>query len=258
LTVLHNLYRKVWSQHRTTDIYKGLFDSVAAEREWGMAGLACLSRYYQLEPHVAAPNPVQRETWVRATLAENVTVRGIVDRLDLVRDTGDDNDDDPAAAATAVGAGRDRKKGDVVLRLMDYKTGKAPDLKYSPAMNAKIEREAWDQLVLYSLLLRESKNTPIRFLRLIYLGGDIDDDDAVATVWNKRLEQGDMDDMKAKILRLWAEIVEKLSSDDPFRAFSGCSRSFCYCHQCRTKFAPDAVWQQRPCPPAVGRYERKT
>jgi hypothetical protein len=256
LTVLHNLYRKHWAQHRGTDTYKSLFDTVPAEVAWGRAGLACLSRYYRSEPIVPAPNPVQRETWVRAALAENITVRGIVDRLDLVRD--DDNDSDahessppatpPRRRPQASGGGR---KGDVVLRLLDYKTGKAPDLKYSPAMNAKIEREAWDQLVLYSLLLRESKNTPIRFLRLVYLGGDDDgegDDAGTATIWNKRLEQRDMDDMKIKVLKLWSEIVEKLSADDPFVAFQGCHRSFCYCHQCRTKFAPHVVWQPPPPP----------
>lgn len=220
LTVLHNLYRKAWAQSRDTDTYKDLFSDVSAERDWGREGLACLSRYYDSEPEVAAPNPVQRETWVRATLAENITVRGIVDRLDLVRD-----------------------EGDVVMRLMDYKTGKAPALKYSPAMNAKIEREAWDQLVLYSLLLRESKNTPIRFLRLIYLG-----DEDGATVWDKRLEQADMDAMKAKIFTLWADIVRRLESEDPFRAFEGCNRNFCYCHKCRPRFAATDVWQ----PPVLG------
>lgn len=64
-------------------------------------------------------------------------VRGIIDRLDIVHD--DDNNHN------------------AFLRLIDYKTGKPPNLKYSNSMNETIKKQAFDQLLIYALLLHEKK-----------------------------------------------------------------------------------------------------
>ena len=112
---------------------------LGAERAWGQSALQLLNNYYQAEDprQVMRPNPVQREIWVRADLTvdpslgitgkgssanggsnshsnnkhhqeEVFHVRGIVDRLDMVRNP--------------------EGKG-VALNIIDYKTGKAPTLK---------------------------------------------------------------------------------------------------------------------------------
>ena len=142
LSVLQDLYRAEWAQHRKSDTYRILFETgvngewdIDAEREWGKEALQLLENYYYLEDPkaVARPNPVKREIWLNAHLSvdpnlgasasknrggvqsneaktgdENIDiptfhVRGIVDRLDMIKTT-----DSPSK---------------VSLRIVDYKTG---------------------------------------------------------------------------------------------------------------------------------------
>jgi RecB family exonuclease len=60
---------------------------------------------------------------------------------------------------------------DLALRVVDYNTGKAPNLEYSKATNKKIAEEAMYQLKIYALLLREN-GLEVRFLRLLFLTSD--------------------------------------------------------------------------------------
>lgn len=226
LAVLHNFFRKAWSEHRNEKGYKELFADVAEEIAWGNSGLQLLSNYYDNEPLVQAPNPVQRERWLRVKLGpEQILVRGVIDRLDLVKE-----------------------QGQTASRIVDYKTGCAPNLKYSPAMNDKIRREAFDQLLIYALLLRRSysKGAPIRFLRVLYLQS-VDDGPAVAWDYDMgtttTMVDAQLDAMEERILNVYRAIIDKLDSPDPLHAFAGCERSFCFCHQCRSKFAKGLVWE---------------
>eukprot|EP00559_Dactyliosolen_fragilissimus_P000896 CAMPEP_0184854900 /NCGR_PEP_ID=MMETSP0580-20130426/275_1 /TAXON_ID=1118495 /ORGANISM="Dactyliosolen fragilissimus" /LENGTH=351 /DNA_ID=CAMNT_0027349271 /DNA_START=281 /DNA_END=1333 /DNA_ORIENTATION=- len=218
LEQLQNLLRKSWSEVRFGNTYSHLFAianskddknhvtsqendeperDVKAEREWGQSALQLLKNYYEMEDPrlIPPPNPIEREVWVRYNLMvdplKGVTgyasstqqsdnevsndnnsflVRGIVDRIDLVGlnsyNTNDDDDTSPEMA----------------LRIIDYKTGKAPDFKYSRAMNEKIANENMWQLKIYALLLREMlanekgskilrdlSTVNLRQLRLMYL-----------------------------------------------------------------------------------------
>jgi len=103
---------------------------INSEKEWGQSALQLLENYYQLEDprQVIRPNPVKREIWLNSHLTVDPTlgatannnnsdqlptskddsiptfhVRGIVDRLDMVR-TKD-------------------QASNVALRIVDYKTG---------------------------------------------------------------------------------------------------------------------------------------
>ena len=142
LQVLQDLFRSEWSRHRLTDTYRILFEKnvpnednqgllewdLEAEREWGLSGLKLLENYFELEDPrtVVRPNPIKREIWLNSHLAidpaqgitakwhrSNTTsedvptfhVRGIVDRLDLIRA--------PDAPSK------------VSLRIVDYKTGES-------------------------------------------------------------------------------------------------------------------------------------
>jgi RecB family exonuclease len=282
LSVLQNLFRTAWAEQRLTDTYRILFEDevvveeeaatgtriqerrryIQRERRWGQEGLQLLQQYWQAEDaaSIGRPNPVQREVWVSAQLAvdgpsgaaagdrehdtgeEAATtgtlaatpkflVRGIVDRLDMVQDTQD--------------------KSQVALRLIDYKTGAAPELKYSAAMNEKIQKEALDQLLIYALLLRDQhqKKThvlPLRYLRLFYLTSSAQravywDLDLGATVEERRVL---LDGVHAALAQVYRDLVALLAQQDP-RAFTGCTRSFCYCHACRPKFQPGTVWEPR-------------
>jgi hypothetical protein len=264
---LQNLFRSSWQQHRLDDKYRDLFHistkdyNISEEREWGQSALKLLENYYQVEDPrlVPRPNPVQREIWVRADLsvdsnlgvtasrnaarrdvseetttsASNSTfhVRGIVDRLDMVKMPN---------------------SSQVVLRIVDYKTGKAPNFKYSQAMNEKIATEAFYQLKIYALLLRESSNSlyvngsmDLRMLRLLFLTSESGRGEYLDYDLGETQDQRDavLQEIHQDLSSVWTSIQELVATQDP-KAFVGCNRSFCYCHKCRTQFVPGTVWEE--------------
>ena len=274
---LQNLFRKAWSEERLSDNYRGLFEAsnnqeatttrdLGAEIIWGKSALTLLDNYYQLEDprSVPAPNPLVREIWVSSELLSDrgdaFLVRGIVDRVDLMNGP--------------------------YLRIVDYKTGKCPDFKYSPATNERIAHESFFQLKIYALLLREmmkkqqvdeegnggvngggeersdsqrrkSNGLPlnlragihVRNLRLLYLTSK---DEGPAKYLDcdlgatEEARNAELDRIQADIGRVWSSIQSLVQTNDP-RAFVHCDRAFCWCHKVRPKFIPQTVWQrERP------------
>jgi RecB family exonuclease len=255
---LQNLLRVSWGQKRLSDTYRFLFEdettgdrNVPAEREWGQSALQLLDNYYRVEDpkQITRPNPMKREVWLNAHLTldpslgttgtsssspsqkpETFHVRGIVDRLDMVR---------TASRQTA-------------LKIVDYKTGKAPNLKYSRPVNERIAEENFYQLKIYALLLREKgagKNQPpegmdLRYLQLLYLTSEA----GPAKPWDYDLgetqEERDevLQDVHQDLSNVWTSIGELVAQQDP-KAFVGCDRSFCYCHKCRERFVPGTLWE---------------
>mmetsp|Transcript_26402 Transcript_26402/g.39020 ORF Transcript_26402/g.39020 Transcript_26402/m.39020 type:complete len:398 (+) Transcript_26402:74-1267(+) len=248
---LQNLLRAVWAEHRKIEPYLNLFKSIEEERTWGMQGLQLLQNYHELEDprRILRPNPVEREKWVSANLSvhpelgatstsqplidnpnadEAFLVRGIIDRLDMV----------PTS------------KSSVALRLIDYKTGKAPDLKYSPSMNEQILNESMEQLKIYALLLRESQKTgnpsksmDLRYLRLFYLSS-IEPDRAQVLDYDLGETQVARDvELQAvhqDLAAIWKDIQTLVATQDPLE-FIPCERPFCYCHKCRKRFVPGTL-----------------
>lgn len=278
---LQNMLRATWGDHRLKDGYRALFETedggrdVDAEREWGRSALRLLENYYRSEDPrtVVRPNPYRREVWVNADLTvdpslgvtgkgggparsssssphETFKVRGIVDRLDMVKVSS-------------------RK---VALKIVDYKTGKAPNLKYSDAMNKKIYQKNFYQLKIYALLMREkeaakqrereaAKNVDdsydpdgsdgttsgldLRFLKLYYL----DSESGRAQPWEMDLgetqEERDeaLSEVHQDLAQIWTDIAALVATQDP-KSFVHCDRSFCYCHRCRERFVPGSVWEK--------------
>jgi len=132
-------------------------------------------------------------------------------------------------------------------------SGKAPNLKYSQSMNKQIIDEAFFQLKIYALLLREkgagrqvdSRNAlNVRLLRLLYLTSE----SGKAVHWDLDMgatpEERDalLQDVHQELSTVWQDIVELVSAQDP-KAFVGCDRTFCYCHKCRARFVPGTLWE---------------
>lgn len=100
-----------------------------------------LRNYYELENpgEVTNPNPLTREMWVNARFAsidsdeadEEFIVRGKIDRIDILPSTSDK----------------------VRLQIIDYKTGKHPNFKYSPVVNDRIAKEQFWKMRVYALML---------------------------------------------------------------------------------------------------------
>uniref|UniRef100_A0A7S2EMZ8 PD-(D/E)XK endonuclease-like domain-containing protein n=2 Tax=Ditylum brightwellii TaxID=49249 RepID=A0A7S2EMZ8_9STRA len=285
---LQNLFRKEWKVERVST-YAHLFEieeeegeeekkwDAQAEREWGKSSLHLLKNYMEIEDprNIPKPNPLEREMWVSSKLTVNpkdgVTgyashdnylkdkeeddtlsdlsptflVRGIVDRIDMIRMPNDDDDDD------------DTTENNIVLRIVDYKTGKAPNFKYSPSMNEKIAHDNFWQLKIYALLVREMvasgkgpKNLLIdglhlRMLRLLYLTSDDDVGVYLDMDLGKTVEERDgvLQEVHADLSGIWKDICELVRKQDA-RAFVHCDRPFCSCHRVRPNFVRGTVWER--------------
>ena len=282
---LQNLMRVAWSEMRMKDEYKHLFDVPAsrkksdgedeghaerdlhAEIEWGQSALQLLNRYVQMEDpqNVVNPNPLEQEIWVKTNLTINPSagvtgntadshmkedsddsstflIRGIVDRIDLA----------PAPVSGST------ESNDMVLCIIDYKTGKAPNLKYSSVVNKRILDEAFWQLKVYALIIREMrlsagkgtysnlKNTlDLRLLRLMYLNSEKGTGVTIDFDMGETETERDcmLQEVHADLASVWTKINELVKSQDP-KGFVHCDRKFCWCHKVRPQFLPGTVWER--------------
>ena len=148
-TVLHDLFESV-ATNRTPKTAIDLLPSrwsaqlaekpelmqlVTNEKEWLDRAAALLTTYFSLE-NPASFDATFRELHLENDFADNVYLHGYVDRLDV--------------AATGE------------IRIVDYKTGKAPKPGW--------EEKALFQLRVYALLYWKNHGVLPRLLKLIYLG----------------------------------------------------------------------------------------
>jgi hypothetical protein len=140
---------------------------------------------------------------------------------------------------------------EVALKIVDYKTGKAPVLKYSPPVNERIMEESFYQLKIYALMLREkgagkdqTQGMDLRFLQLFFLTSDVGKAKHLEYDLGKTQEERDavMQEVHQDLSNVWTSITELVAQQDP-KAFIGCDRSFCYCHKCRDRFVPGTTWE---------------
>lgn len=141
-------------------------DDGAAERlaQWLADAEKLVERWFTLEDPTRL-EPAERELFVEAELASGLKLRGIIDRVD-VAPTGE-------------------------VRIVDYKTGKAPRPEYAEG--------ALFQMKFYALVVWRLKGLIPRRLQLVYLGsGDVITYDPVAA---------DLERVERKLLALWDAIV---------------------------------------------------
>ncbi|MVO90132.1 DUF2800 domain-containing protein [Streptomyces sp. p1417] len=123
-----------------------------------------VERWFTLEDPTRL-EPAERELFVEAELASGLKLRGIIDRVD-VAPTGE-------------------------VRIVDYKTGKAPRPEYAEG--------ALFQMKFYALVVWRLKGLIPRRLQLVYLGsGDVITYDPV---------EADLQRVERKLLSLWDAIV---------------------------------------------------
>lgn len=146
-------------------------DADAALAEFLAGAERLLGRYFELEDP-SRLEPADRELYVEATLASGLTLRGYVDRLD-VAPSGD-------------------------LRVVDYKTGKAP--------KAGFEAKALFQMRFYALVLWRTRGVVPRLLQLLYLGS--------GEVLRYEPDEGDLLATERKLHAVWAAISKAAESGD--------------------------------------------
>ncbi|MDF9812260.1 PD-(D/E)XK nuclease family protein [Streptomyces sp. SPB162] len=138
---------------------------------WLESAEQLVDRWFTLEDPTRL-EPAEREMYVETVLDSGLTLRGYVDRLD-VAPSGD-------------------------LRVVDYKTGKAPRPEYAG--------EALFQMKFYALVLWRLRGVVPRRLQLVYLGsGDVIMYDP---------SEADLRSVERKLLALWEAIREATASGE--------------------------------------------
>ncbi|QDY80764.1 RecB family exonuclease [Streptomyces qinzhouensis] len=144
----------------------GLFaDDAGGEQlaRWLGEAEALVERWFGLEDPTRL-EPAERELFVEAELESGLRLRGVIDRVD-VAPTGE-------------------------VRIVDYKTGKAPRPEYGEG--------ALFQMKFYALVVWKLKKVLPRRLQLVYLGsGDVITYDPVPA---------DLERVERKLLTLWEAI----------------------------------------------------
>jgi putative RecB family exonuclease len=130
-----------------------------------------LGRYFALEDPTGL-EPAEREMYVETLLDSKLLLRGFVDRLD-VAPTGE-------------------------IRVVDYKTGKAPPEAY--------EAKALFQMKFYALVIWRTRGVVPRMLQLIYLGS--------GEVLRYAPEERDLLATERKLEALWEAIVRAQETGD--------------------------------------------
>lgn len=151
-------------------------------QEWFEQAAALVERWFTLEDPTRL-EPAERELYVEAQLGE-LTIRGYVDRLDAAPD------------------GR--------LRVVDYKTGRAPSESF--------EGRALFQLKFYALALWRARGVLPSRLQLVYLrNGEV--------LWIDPSEQ-ELLATERKILALW-KAIELAAATGDWRPRNGRACSWC-------------------------------
>lgn len=148
-----------------------LFADEAGEAEWLESARALLDTYFTLEDP-ARLEPAERELFLECDLESGLRLRGYVDRLD-VAPTGE-------------------------LRVVDYKTGKAP--------REGFEAKAMFQMRFYALVLWRLRGVVPRVLQLVYLGS--------REVLRYEPDEADLRATERKLEALWAAIQRALQRGD--------------------------------------------
>jgi len=146
-------------------------DDGVALAQWLSSADALVDRWFTLE-NPTRLEPAERELYVETTLDDGLVLRGYVDRLD-VAPTGE-------------------------LRVVDYKTGRAPGEAF--------EAKAQFQMRFYALVLWRTRGIVPRELRLIYLG-----DGQVLRFYP---DEGDLLATERKVRALWRAIELAAATGD--------------------------------------------
>ncbi|MFL6180455.1 MAG: RecB family exonuclease [Actinomycetes bacterium] len=137
LAAAESLVPQAWAQVLSSDDELAEFfadDDGSRAEEWLLGTEQLLATYFTLEDPRRL-EPADRELEISVTLDDGLVLRGIVDRLDVAPD----------------GA----------IRVVDYKTGKAPRVDF--------EQKALFQMRFYALALWRSRGVVPRLLQLMYL-----------------------------------------------------------------------------------------
>ena len=245
LAALESLFEDAWRQTRSKKtVIEGIFASESDQDEWVEECYHLLHNYYDLENPSTITHPTHLQRYIKREvqlvgkdiephyLGDSFILSGLYDRLDEISVA---DDIDPSS--------NDNDTNTKYCRLIDYKTGKAPDLHYSESFNQQILDDAFEQLVIYALILRHEV-PHLRYLRLLHLTtvpdpqqGQWFECDLGATESERSAK---IDNLQVTLSHLWVEIQQLWKRRNAID-WKPCCRSFCYCHVARKQFLPGTL-----------------
>ena len=170
--VAHELVQPEWERLLAAEPELGtLFAGPDDQDAWLRDAVTILDRYFTLEDPRRL-EPADRELYVEAMLESGLRLRGYIDRLDVAR-TGE-------------------------IRVVDYKTGKAPPPDF--------EARALFQMKFYALVLWRARGTIPRLLQLMYLGD--------GQVVRYAPDEADLRATERKVKALWEAIERARTAGD--------------------------------------------
>jgi putative RecB family exonuclease len=174
----HALVQPEWDRLMAAEPELGtLFTDPEEQGRWLQDAVAAVDSYFRLEDPRRL-EPADRELYVEAELDSGLRLRGYIDRLDIA----------PAGE----------------IRVVDYKTGKAPPPDF--------EARALFQMKFYALVLWRARGTIPRLLQLMYLGD--------GQVVRYAPDEADLRATERKVKALWAAI-ERARADGDWRPRPG-------------------------------------
>jgi putative RecB family exonuclease len=188
--VAHDLVQPQWERLLADEPELGTLFAGPDDRDaWLRDAVTILDRYFALEDPRRL-EPADRELYVEAMLDSGLRLRGYIDRLDVAV-TGE-------------------------IRVVDYKTGKAPPPDF--------EARALFQMKFYALVLWRARGTIPRLLQLMYLGD--------GQVVRYAPDEADLRATERKVKALWEAIERARTTGDwrprPGRLWDWCAhQSLC-------------------------------
>ena len=168
----HELVQPEWDRLAAGDpALAALFTDEAERAAWLRAATAALDSYFTMEDPRRL-EPADRELYVEAVLESGLRLRGYIDRLDVA------------------------PGGDI--RVVDYKTGKAPP--------GEFEARALFQMKFYALVLWRARGQIPRLLQLMYLGD--------GQVVRYAPDEADLLATERKVAALWRAIERARQTGD--------------------------------------------
>ncbi|CAM9777358.1 unnamed protein product [Pylaiella littoralis] len=226
LSDLHDLFEQVMmgiikkENEGSSMVYRKLFESQEAEKKWAVECLDLLANFVRIERkrEDQEKDPEHVELRMNHTFGGGGGGEGDDKRqqhgddppittsaaADVGAKSGDDDGVTNAMSVTGIVDRLDRCS-DGTLRVVDYKTGKVPDLKYSKATNKRIMDEKFFQLQIYALLVERALGEVPGEMSLVYL--------KEAKVVTRKIVPSELPSVEKDLRSAWDDIALAVQSD---------------------------------------------
>lgn len=182
--------------------YSGFFTNRDEERAWAITCLDLIANflYHERKNPPEQGDPEQREMKLTHTFLASYNP------LDASKEGMAETARAPSSHMSVIGIiDRLDRCADGSLRVVDYKTGKAPELKYSEKTNQRIMDEKFFQLQIYALLVQRELGEVPKEMRIVYL--------QEPTSVTRSLDSKVLPEVERELRSVWEDIVSAVERE---------------------------------------------